>query len=47
MVQPAELTSVQVTLSSYTVSIPSSYDFLIVPSVPIKQSSFIIISFPD
>jgi hypothetical protein len=47
MSSAAEIKQVQVTLSSYINSNPVEYHFVLVPSVPVKAKSYIMVTFPD
>ena len=47
MIEAAELNTVQVSLASYENAKRTTYTFTLVPSVPIKQSNLIMISFPE
>jgi len=46
MITPAELSSVSLSLSSYTNANLVSYAFTIVPSVPVKTTNLIMFTFP-
>ena len=46
MITPAELSQVRLSLSSYTNSMPVSYSFIMVPSVPVSQKNMIMVTFP-
>lgn len=47
MLTPAELQQVQVSLGSYSNSAKTTYEFTLVPSVPVKQSNFVMLTFPE
>ena len=47
MIEAAELNTVQVSLASYENAKRTTYTLTLVPSVPIKQSNLIMISFPE
>jgi hypothetical protein len=46
MSSAAEIKQVQVTLSSYVNANPVDYSFVLVPSVPVKANSYIMVTFP-
>ena len=47
MIEAAELNTVQVSLASYENAKRTTYTLTLVPSVPIKQSNLIMITFPE
>ena len=47
MIEAAELDSVQVSLASYENARLTAYTMTLVPSVPIKETNLIMISFPE
>ena len=47
MIEAAELNTVQVSLSSYENARRAAYTLTLVPTVPIKQTNLIMISFPE
>ena len=47
MTQNAEITTIQVSLGSYTNSMPTDYTITLVPTVPISKESVVYLVFPE